>query len=121
MTVTNAAVFEPASGGLSDGTVTLAPNVAPSSDLVVDYSVVGIDATSGVDFQAQTGTLVFPAGSVVPQEVVVTIIGDDQVEPDETVRVNFSVRGGTAILSPTFATVTILDDDSGSGPIIDPL
>jgi hypothetical protein len=121
MTVTNAAVFEPSTGGLSDGTVTLAPNVAPTRDLVVDYTVVGIDATSGVDFQAQTGTLVFPAGSIVGQEVVVTIIGDELVEPDETVRVNFTVRGGAANLSPSFATVTILDDDSGSGPIIDPL
>jgi hypothetical protein len=43
------------------------------------------------------------------------VVGDEEVEPDETVRVVFSVDGSTATVSPAFATVTILDDDSGNG------
>jgi hypothetical protein len=115
LTVTNGSVFEPATGGLSDATVTVRPTTALNHDLVLDYQFVGVDATEGADFQSGSGTLVFPAGSTVAQDVVVTVVGDEQVEPDETVRVVFSVDGSTATVSPAFATVTILDDDSGNG------
>ena len=122
MTVTNDSVFEPATGGLSDGTVTLAPVAPLAHDLVVDYTLVGIDATSGVDFQQQHGTLVFPAGSTAAQSVVVTVVGDETVEPDETFHVQFAVADDAATLDPSFATVTIVDDDSrGGGSPVDPL
>jgi Calx-beta domain-containing protein len=115
LTVTDGSVFEPATGGLSDAIVTVRPTTALDHDLVLDYHFVGVDATEGVDFQSGSGTLVFPAGSTVAQDVVVTVVGDEMVEPDETVRVEFSVDGSTATVSPAFATVTILDDDSGNG------
>jgi Calx-beta domain-containing protein len=121
LTVTDGSVFEPATGGLSDATVTVRPTVPLGNDLVLDYRFVGVDATEGVDFQAGSGTLVFAAGSTVAQDVVVTVIGDENVEPDETVDVVFSVHGSTAAVSPSFATVTILDDDSGNGGVpVDP-
>jgi hypothetical protein len=106
---------------LSDGTVTLAPVAPLAHDLTVDYEVVGVDATAGDDYWAQTGTLVFPAGSTTPQEVVATVVGDDDVESDETLRVEFTAADHSVTLTPGFATVTILDDDSGSNqPPVDP-
>ncbi len=120
LTVTNGSVFEPATGGLSDASVTVRPASALDHELVLDYQVVGVDATEGLDFQAGSGTLVFPAGSTVAQEVVVTVVGDETVEADETVRVVFSVPGSSETVSPSFATVTILDDDSSGGTPVDP-
>jgi hypothetical protein len=119
--VTDASVFEPARGGLSDGTVTLALASPPATDVAVHYALVGVDATASVDFQAQQGTLVFSAGSAAPHAVTVVVVGDEDVEADETVRVEFTVADGSATLDPSFATVTIVDDDSGGGvPPFDP-
>jgi hypothetical protein len=117
---TDTSVFEPAEGGLSDGTVTFAPTAPLAEDLSVDFEVVGVDAEAGVDFQEQAGTLTFPAGSTTPLEVVVTVVGDETIETDEVVRVELSVADASVTLAPSFATVTIVDDDAGgSEPPID--
>jgi hypothetical protein len=117
--VTGASVVEPASGGLSDGTVSVGLAAPLDHDVTVSYQLVGVSASAGSDFLADSGTLVFPAGSTASQDIVVTVVGDDVIEPDETFEVRFSSAGVT--LDPSAATVTILDDDSGNnGPVIDP-
>jgi hypothetical protein len=108
-------VVEPAEGGLSDASVTVAPAAPLAHDLTLDYEVVGIDAEAD-DFLAQSGMLVFPAGSTAAQEIVVTVAGDEVAEADETLHVRFTVAGSGTPLDPAYATVTIVDDDSGNGP-----
>jgi hypothetical protein len=117
--VTDASVSEPHTGGLSDGVVSIAPVQAAPHDVVVTYELVGVDATAGSDFVTQTGTLTFVAGSTAAQNVVVTVVGDDTQEVDETFRVQFHVADNSVTLTPSFATVTIVDN-TNSGPVLDP-
>jgi hypothetical protein len=122
LNVTGSSVLEPAFGGLSDGSVMVALAAPADHDVTLTYTLVGVTASQGSDFLAQSGTLVFPAGSTDAQEIVVTVVGDDVIEPDETFEVRFSVPGGGVVPSPSAATVTIVDDDAdGAGPVFDPL
>ena len=78
----------------------------PSSVPVkVDFSTMGATATSGIDFEALSGTLQFEPGEVT-KAVRVTILGDLDVEADEMLFLNLDnpVNG-------------ILDDDQAIGTI----
>ncbi len=120
VTMTGTSVPEPHSGGLSDGVVTIAPVTPPDHDIVLNYTLVGVDATPNADFLPATGTVTLAAGSSAAQSVIVTVVGDDTPEPDETFQVVFSVADNSASLTPTpYATVTILDNTT-NGPVIDP-
>jgi hypothetical protein len=102
------------------GPASARPRPRPHAAPFPEFSVS--DVTVVVDFQQQQDTLVFPAGSTAAQSVVVTVVGDETVEPDETFHVQFAVADDAATLDPSFATVTIVDDDSGGGGTpVDPL
>src|SRR5262249_6308505 len=69
-------------------------------------------ATAGVDFTQVSGTLTFPAGSNL-QNIIVPVIGDTNVEGNETLLVTLSNASGATIVAGT-ALGTIIDDD---GPV----
>jgi uncharacterized repeat protein (TIGR01451 family) len=74
-------------------------------DITVDYETADGTATAGSDYEAESGTLVIPAGS--PSETIgVSVIGNAEVEPDETLFVNL-----------TGATNAFIADDQGIGTI----
>ncbi len=87
--------------------VTLSP---PNSVAVsVDYATLPGTATPGLDHVPTADTLVLPAG-VVAADIVVPVLGDDETEGDETVRLRL---GGVlnAVLEREEALGTIIDDE----------
>ncbi|MFZ4717892.1 MAG: peroxidase family protein [Ilumatobacteraceae bacterium] len=88
------------------------PSVHPIS---VSYRAGGGTATPRTDFvapttAAATGTVTIPAGAT-SLTVPVTVIGDNTIEPNETIV--FSITGVTnAVVSTVSSTGTILDDDT---------
>jgi large repetitive protein len=91
---------------------------APAKDPVsVQYATGGGTATAGVDYTAASGTVTFSGGQT-SQTINVTVIGDNLVEPDETVIVTLSNPNGGTIATAT-ATGTIINDDAASLTIAD--
>jgi hypothetical protein len=96
------------------GTTTLSIPVTltgPSGrEVDVDYATSDGTATAGSDYTATNGTLAFAAGETSKQ-IDVTVIGDIQVESDETFTVTlsapFNADPGTSV-----ATGTITNDDN---------
>ena len=94
-------------------TVTLSEDVAGGFDL--DYaprSGAG-DATDGVDFRNNTGSVSFAGTNGETQTVTINIVGDLDVELDETFVIDFVLQGFTdaVALNDDSATVTITNDD----------
>jgi len=88
---------------------------AASRDSVrVKYATSPGTATSGTDFRAASGTMIFPANSKRPQSVSVLVYDDSDVEPDETFTLTLSMADttGVATLGDSTATGTIKDDDA---------
>jgi uncharacterized protein YjiK len=98
------------------GTSTLALGVTrtdTSTAFTVDYAVTGGTA-NGSDYAIASGTLTFTAGGAASQPINITVNGDTDSEPDETVIVTLSnlvnTTGGT-ILGTANGTATIVNDD----------
>ncbi|MGI9251564.1 MAG: Calx-beta domain-containing protein, partial [Pseudohongiellaceae bacterium] len=71
-------------------------------------------AAEGVDYITASGTLTFAAGTeVLRLSVTVTVVDDDDVEPDETFLLTLSAPGNDATLAAgaSSATGTITSDD----------
>jgi aryl-phospho-beta-D-glucosidase BglC (GH1 family) len=88
-------------------TVTLSQ--AATGLVTVHYATADGTATAGSDYTAQSGTLSFAAGET-SKTIVVPVIGDTVVEPDETLTVVLSAASGATIAQAT-ATGTIVNDD----------
>ena len=87
--------------------VTLAP--VGTNTVTVNYATASGSATSGSDFIAASGSLVFAPG-ITQQVVSVYVLGDLTEEADETFSVTLS-NPTNAILAHATATGTILNDD----------
>lgn len=85
-----------------------------TGEVAVDYATEALntgngDAVAGSDFQAASGTLVFADG-VTERSFQVGIIDDGSYSGDLAFDVNLS-NAETATVTPSSATVTILDDE----------
>ena len=80
-----------------------------SGNLTVDWETSDGTATAGTDYTAGSGTLDFDAGDA-SRTVSVTVLGDEEYEPDETFTVTLSNPSGATIGDGT-ATGTITNDD----------
>ncbi len=80
-------------------------------DIMVDYTVSGITATEGVDFQQPPlpHSLTIPAGKS-SGTLSVPVLGDTTIEPNEQFRIQLS-NPQNANLSNTLAVGTIENDD----------
>ena len=84
----------------------------PSSEQVtVEFRTSSGTARSGTDFRALLWTVTFPAHSLDPQSVLVSLRNDRTPEPDETFTVTLRNPVG-ATLGDATATGTIRNDDS---------
>ena len=94
------------------GHLTMPVQLSQASGKLVMVNFVTADgtATAGSDYALTTGTVVVPAGSI-ESFILVPIIADTTIEPDETLLVNLSVPVNVS-LSQTQATGTILNDDT---------
>ncbi|NQV23923.1 MAG: hypothetical protein HQ518_06100, partial [Rhodopirellula sp.] len=88
--------------------VALSASLATSVD--VTFATASGTATSGVDFQANSGTLTFPAGTTT-LNVPVVIIGDDIIEGPETFFLNITGATDGIDFQGAQGTATIADDD----------
>lgn len=89
--------------------------VDASSDITLDYRTADDTATtSNNDYQAvPLTTLTIPAGNNTAQ-IAVTINGDDDIENDETFKLEFSNISSNATLTTPTAYGLIIDDDDPS-------
>ncbi|MEQ9298499.1 MAG: BspA family leucine-rich repeat surface protein [Cyclobacteriaceae bacterium] len=91
-------------------TVTLS-DPAPAGGASVDYATSDGTATAGIDYTATSGTLDFAFGEDT-QTVAVTVAGDTDIEPDETITLTLSNPVGTAVsIGDATGTGTITNDD----------
>ena len=82
----------------------------------VDFATANGSATAGSDYAAAAGTLSFEAGGALSQQVIVTINGDTDVEPNEGFTValsNLQSTLGDAVLADSSGTGIITNDDAG--------
>jgi hypothetical protein len=91
-------------------TFTLSANAA--SNITVNYTATGT-ATNGTDYGAVSGTVVIASGTNTAT-VIVNPTGDATLEPDETVTLTVVAGTGYDIGSPSSATGTITNDDTGT-------
>jgi Secretion system C-terminal sorting domain/Calx-beta domain len=91
-------------------TFTLSANAA--SNITVNYTATGT-ATNGTDYGSITGTAVILSGTN-SITVIVNPSGDATLEPDETVTLTVASGTGYDIGSPSSATGTIKNDDTGT-------
>ena len=98
--------------GTTAFTFSVTLSTTPTAPVSVNYATSSLTATSGEDFQPANGTLTFQPGSSTSQNVVVNVLGDVDVESDETFQLTLSNAVGG--LLPTVASTaegTILNDD----------
>ena len=100
--------------GSKNLTYTVSLTAASTQQVTVDYADAGTGtATSGTDYTAITGgTLTFAVGAT-SQTFNVSVTGDTDVEPHETVVVSLSNASGATISTAT-GTGTIVNDDGSS-------
>jgi hypothetical protein len=92
-----------------DGTFTVTRTGFLGVALTVNYTVGGT-ATSGSDYTAIGTSVVIPASQAsVP--VTVSVLGDSDVEANETVVLTLTSGSGYVVGTPSAATVTIQADD----------
>jgi Calx-beta domain/Domain of unknown function (DUF4114) len=77
-----------------------------ATDIIVNYTTGNGSATAGSDYTATSGQLIFLAGSNNPQTILVPIIPDDDLEPDE----NFGVE-----LTPSVSSEVVIDNSDRVG------
>jgi hypothetical protein len=103
--------------GTKPATVTVSLSSPSPRSVTVHYSLAGVTATAGKDFQAASGSVTFPSGKTT-ETITAQVIGDTEVENDETFAVNLS-NASNAKIADGSATVTIQDDDIPSITISD--
>ena len=84
--------------------------------VTVEYSTTPGSATPGVDYTPASGILTFPDG-VNTKFIEIPIFNDDLVENNDTINLQLRNVGGGASLGLAAATLTIVDDDLGSGSL----
>jgi hypothetical protein len=108
LSITDASTAE-GNGGTKTVNLTVSLSNPSSTTVTVAWATGGGTATSGVDYQAASGTVTFTAGQTT-QTIVLTVIGDRTTEPNETFQVQLSSPVG-ATISDGIGVVTIVDDE----------
>ena len=97
-------------GGVTDATFTVSLSAASPQSVSVGFSTADGTAVFNQDYQRRiNGSLTIPAGAT-SGTIVVRVIGDTTIEPDETFTLNLSTPQ-RATLGDAQGTGTILDDD----------
>mgnify|MGYP003670816462 CR=1 FL=1 len=78
----------------------------------VDYTTVNGSATSGSDYTATTGTLIFTGTSGATRSIVVNILDDTTVENLETFSVQFTASSNPSVIITDTGTGSIVDNDT---------
>jgi hypothetical protein len=106
--ITGASVTE-GTGGNSTLNFTVSLSAPAKDPVSVQFASVNGSAIAPADYTATSGTLTFDGGQTT-QTIAVTVIGENLVEPDETLQVQLSNPNGGSIGIGS-ATGTIVNDD----------
>jgi uncharacterized delta-60 repeat protein len=87
-----------------------------SGAVSVGYATTAGEALTGSDFESATGTLSWADGDSGDRTISIGIVGDAEVEPDESFALTLSGPTGGVRLAASEATATITSDD-GPGEI----
>jgi CSLREA domain-containing protein len=105
--------------GTRAATFVVTLSTATSIPVGVEYATADGTAVAGADYAAARGSLFFPPG-VTSQAIEVAVLGDTEIESDETFQLVLgTVTGATG--GGSRATATIRDDDSGRTAAILPI
>jgi hypothetical protein len=99
-------------GGTTQFSFTITLSSASTSSVSVAYSTADGTATAGSDFTATSGVLTFAPGET-QKTVVVDVIGDTALEPNEAFFVNLG-SPTNAVLGDAQGQGTIQDDEVGA-------
>lgn len=113
-TVTVTATDPNAAEPSATGTFTIERTGVTTASLTVNFAVSGT-ATSGTDHTSLGTSVVIPAGAASATKTVAPI-DDSVVEGNETVILTISSNTAYTVGAPSWATVTIADDDVASPP-----
>lgn len=105
--------------GITNHTISVTMDTAPSSDADVDISSLENTATENIDYIAVSQTLTFPSAGIYPmtQQINISIIGDIDVELDENLFLTLEMAIGSELLADEGIDnheVTITNDDSST-------
>ena len=109
VSVENASVQEGRPGGRTNLSFRITLTPANNVPVTVDYAVTAGTATANGDFEPSAATITFPVG-ITQQIVNVPVLGDADVETDETVFLTLK-NPLNAVLGQAVGTGTIVDDD----------
>ena len=84
---------------------------ATTGNVTVNFTLTGITATSGLDYQHTGGTITITAGTTGATRVLATS-GDAIYEGNETFQLILSSPSSNATISDATGVVTITDDDT---------
>ena len=113
VTIADASIVE-GNAGTSNLSLTVTLSAPSASDVQVSYAALDGTAIATLDYNFTNGTLTIPAGSATGT-IVASILGDTNVEPDETFTVTLYAPQN-ATISDSIATATITNDDVAAPP-----
>jgi hypothetical protein len=109
LSIADASVLE-GNGGTTPMTFNVTLSAPSAVAVTVNYATAAGTATAGADYVSTTGQLTFPANST-SRTITVQVIGDTNVEANETFTVTLSTPQNASISRAT-ATGTIVNDDA---------
>ncbi len=103
------------SEGIGSVTVTITRSGGNQGAVSVPYNIVGssVSVTNPGDFIATNGIASWPDGDTTPRTFSIQIVNDAIIESSEDIYLSFGApTGGATAANPSFATLTILDNDT---------
>lgn len=88
-------------------------------EVTTTVNTVDGTATAGEDYEAIVNEVLTFSSSITVQEIKIKVIGDTEIEADETFTLELSNASG-ATIGKGSATITLTDDDNDGGPIYIP-
>lgn len=108
---TNASINEGDSGS-KQLSFTVNLSAAATGPVTVNYATANGTASAESDYKTTSGTLTFAPGASLSQTILVPVLGDLNLENDETFTITLSnPSSGTDLGSVFSATATIINDD----------
>ncbi len=118
----NADVTEGNGCSYTEYTIPLNINKAPTANAVVTFAIDGTSVANANDFTIMTPSVTFNSGATTDKNLVIRVLNDVYVEPNEDLVINFTVNanGGDAFANPegNKLKMTILNDDVVATPIV---
>jgi len=109
ISVTDTSILEGTGAGVTNLAFTVITSQTSASPITVNYATADGTATAGSDYTATSGTVTLPPG-VASVVVLVPVMRDSLVEPNETMFLNLSNAVGATIFDGQGVGTIIADD-----------